>query len=36
MIKEKVPFCIGQNNCRIKSNFVAFEKTCATAYEQNV
>jgi len=36
MRKEKLSFCVGRHNHRRKSNFVVFEKTNATAYEQNV
>jgi len=33
---QKMSFCVGRNNHRRKSNFVTFEKTNATAYDQNV
>ena len=35
-IKKKTSFCVGRNNHRRKSNFVAFDKRNATGYEQNV
>jgi len=34
--EKKKSFCVGRNNHRRKSNFVAFEKRNTTAYEQNV
>jgi len=34
--KRKMCFCVGPNNHTRKSNFVAFEKRNATAYEQNI